>query len=93
MITAQQIETLRKVTEKFHPTLLGVFGSYSRGENVRGSDLDILVDFQKKVSLLDLIGMEQKLSELFGFKVDLITQGSLNKNLKPYIEKDLIRII
>jgi len=72
---------------------VGVFGSYARGEQNEKSDLDILIDFETKVDLLELIGLEQELSEMLGVRVDLVTRRSLNSSLKSYIESDLIRLI
>ncbi len=93
MITPQQENIIKTVTQRVKPTLLGVFGSYARGEENEKSDLDILIDFEMKVDLLELIGLEQELSELLGIKVDLITLRSVNASLKPYIESDLIRLV
>jgi predicted nucleotidyltransferase len=72
---------------------MGDLGSYALGEEKENSDLDLLIDFNTKVNLLDLIGLEQELSELLGIKVDLITLRSVHPPLKPSIEKDLIRIV
>ncbi len=71
---------------------MGVFDSFAHGEENENSDLDLLIDFDTKVNLLDLIGLEQELSELLGIKVDIITARSVHPSLKPSIEKDLIRI-
>ena len=56
-----------------------VFGSYARGEAHDGSDIDILVVFDKeaKVSLMRHAKISLELSELLGFDVDLITEGTL----------------
>lgn len=93
MISQQQENIIRAVIQRIEPTLVGVFGSYARGEENEKSDLDILIDFKIEVDLLELIGLEQELSELLGIKVDLITLRSVNASLKPYIESDLIRLI
>ncbi len=93
MITPQQENIIKQITQRVSPTLVGIFGSYARGEENENSDLDILIDFDLKVDLLELIGMEQELSEVLGIKVDLISLRSVNQSLKPYIESDLIRII
>jgi uncharacterized protein len=45
------------------------------------------------VTLLELIGLEQELSEKLGVKVDLVTTNSINKQIKSFIEKDLISIL
>ena len=68
---------------------VGIFGSYARNEPTDKSDLDILIDIDGHVNLLQLIGLEQELSELLGIKVDLVTERSVHPRLKPYILKDL----
>ncbi|MBU2019011.1 MAG: nucleotidyltransferase family protein [Bacteroidetes bacterium] len=93
MISSQQENIIKAVTQRVNPTLLGIFGSYARGEENEQSDLDILIDFDMKVDLLELIGIEQELSELLGIRVDLITMRSVNASLKSYIESDLIRLV
>ena len=93
MITRQQENIIKTVTQRVMPTFVGIFGSYARGEENENSDLDILIDLDMKVDLLELIGLEQELSELLGIKVDLITMRSVNASLKPYIELDLIRLV
>lgn len=90
MITKEQQFKIKEITEKFKPKMIGIFGSYARGENIKESDLDLLIEFENKINLLDLIGLEQELSEQLGVKVDLITNQSVNDQLRPYIEKDLI---
>ena len=60
---------------------LGVFGSYSRNEETESSDIDLLVEFEESPDLLELIGMEQDLSDRLQRTVDLITTGSLSSLL------------
>ena len=77
----------------YHPSRIGVFGSFARGENVPGSDLDVLISFSIPISLLQLVQIEQELSDALGVKVDLVTENSLrNPRLRQYIEHDLIKI-
>lgn len=77
----------------YEPAWIGVFGSYARGENVKGSDLDILIRFKHGISLLRLVQIEQELSDVLGIKIDLVTENSLkNPRLKAAIAKDLIPI-
>jgi len=91
MINQTQKETMIQTLQPIRPNRIGVFGSFTRGENRAGSDLDILVYFDQtnKVSLLNLIAAKQERSEALGIKVDLITERSLNPLIRPYIEKDL----
>ncbi|UJP66419.1 nucleotidyltransferase family protein [Mongoliitalea daihaiensis] len=93
MLTQHQIEIIKNVTKKAEPTLVGVFGSYARGEENVHNDMDILIDFEQPLDLLELIGLEQELSEELGIKVDLLTPRSIHQLLQPYIQKNFIKII
>ena len=78
----------------FDPIKVGIFGSFARGDNRKGSDIDILVEFKEAPSLLTLIKLENELTEILGVKVDLVTTGALkNKRIKKSIQKDLINIL
>ena len=70
-------------------TFLGVFGSYSRGEQKEKSDMDILVEFSRRKSLLDLVRIERQLSQIIGVKVDLVTEGSVSPYIIDNIKKEL----
>jgi predicted nucleotidyltransferase len=67
-----------------------VFGSRTRGEERPDSDLDLLVTFDPPVSLLGQIRVANKLSELCGVQVDLITD--IHPAFAPYIEPTLISV-
>jgi uncharacterized protein len=74
----------------YNPLRIGVFGSFARRENNTDSDLDILVRFKSPVSLLELIRLENNLSEKLGIRVDLVTEGALtNPIVKKSIEQDM----
>ncbi|TVR40589.1 MAG: DNA polymerase beta [Cryomorphaceae bacterium] len=90
MITQRQKQAIKDVLSAYKPIMIGLFGSYARGEQNSKSDLDLLVDFDDNVNLLDIIGMEQELSARLGIKVDLVTRRSLHPRLKEYVERDLI---
>ncbi|MQY78741.1 MAG: nucleotidyltransferase [Bacteroidetes bacterium] len=93
MITQQEHLIIINILRPYSPTKIGIFGSYARNEAQEESDLDLLVDFRKTVSLLDLVGLEIELSEQLGIKVDLVTERSVNPRLRKYIENDLKRIL
>lgn len=93
MISQQQQDIILKKLSPFHPKRVSVFGSYARGENKEGSDLDILVEFGDQINLLEIIGLEQDLYEILGIKVDLVTEGGLSPYVRPYVEKDLKKIL
>ncbi len=60
---------------------ISLFGSYARGEQKKGSDIDVIVDFSEQKSLLELASMEAELGKKLGVKVDLQTEGSIS----PYL--------
>ena len=74
---------------RFNPKRIGVFGSYARGEDTSGSDIDILVDFNESVTLFDLGGIKYDLAEILNRPVDIVTGRSVNERIKDYIYKDL----
>jgi len=93
MISKEQEGLILSIIRPYDPVSIGVFGSYARGEQHKDSDLDLLIDFRDVVNLLDLIGIEQELTEKLGVKVDLVTLRALNEQIKPYVEKDIKYIL
>ncbi len=97
------LSLLPYLRERYGVKELGVFGSYLRGEQRQDSDLDLLVDFEKDISLWDVMELEEFLSERLGVRVDLIMKSSLRfrphtaekilKSYAPVMEnwKDMIR--
>lgn len=69
-----------------------VFGSAARGEAKAESDVDILVDIKKDISLLEFIKMKQLLEEKLGRKVDLVEYQTLKPALKSKILKEQVSI-
>lgn len=99
MQTQVQAE-IEKIKNKILPILKqagvkrsSLFGSYVRGDQVKQSDIDILVELPKGSSLLDLIGLEMDLKKAVGKKVDLLTYNSIHPKLLGYIQKDQIQIL
>ena len=71
---------------------VAVFGSYARGEERPGSDLDIIVRFSDRKSLFDITEIEQELSEKLGLNVDLLTEKSISPYLIDRIRKEMVVI-
>ena len=71
----------------------GIFGSFARGEQRKGSDVDILIKYRKSKSLLDLVRLERELEMILGKKVDLLTYNSINPLIRDKILSEEVQII
>ena len=72
----------------------GIFGSYSRGEQKKDSDVDILVDIKdKNMSLLGFIELKLKLEDALGKKVDLVEYSVIKPLIKSRILNEEVKII
>lgn len=69
--------------------MLSVFGSMARGDATDQSDIDLLVEFSKRKSLLALVSLERKMSSAVGRKVDLLTEAAISPYLRDRIKRDL----
>lgn len=70
-----------------------VFGSYARSEANDRSDLDLLLSFYDRKSLLDLVALQLALEEKLGMKVDIVTEESLHPRLRPYVNREKIQVL
>jgi len=78
------------VAERYGVSVVGIFGSLVRGESRSDSDLDLLADIVRPISLLELVGAELYLSEALGVKVDLVPKRSLREELRDIILKEAV---
>ncbi len=69
--------------------MIGVFGSVARGEATPNSDIDLLVQFSKRKSLLKMVKLERQLSDALSRKVDLLTEVSISPYSRDRIKHDL----
>lgn len=72
-----------------------VFGSFSRGEERSDSDIDLLVEYDRKnqrVGLFTIINIKQQLQQLVGREIDLVENGTLMSFAQKSAEKDKILI-
>lgn len=71
---------------------ISVFGSYVRGEEKPDSDIDIVVEFLERKSLLDIVGIEQGVSDALGIKVDLLTEKFISPYLLDRVRQEMVVI-
>lgn len=83
------LEALKpSLRESFGVETIGVFGSYTRGEQTKKSDIDILVTFKPDAhpGFFKFLELEEFLASKLGTKVDLVSKEAL----KPYIGKHIL---
>ena len=79
-----------KVQREYKAEIIGIFGSYARGDEREESDVDVLVNFGDEADLFDLVGLGLFLEEKLHRKVDVVPQGSLREEIKPSVLKDMV---
>jgi predicted nucleotidyltransferase len=84
-LLAQKREEILRLAVSRGAHNVRVFGSVARGEARDDSDIDLLVDVESGRSLLDIVGLWLDLQELLGRKVDLLTEGGINRHLRERI--------
>ena len=73
---------------------IGLFGSFSRGDETKDSDIDILynIDKDKKLSIFKYLKIASQLEDFFHKKIDLVRVDTLKPTVKKYVEQDLIYV-
>ncbi|MGN0164106.1 MAG: nucleotidyltransferase family protein [Candidatus Ornithomonoglobus sp.] len=85
MLTIKQIETAAVTAAKEFPIKsISLFGSYANGKNTPQSDVDLLVEFTKPITLITLCSLKLRMEELLGTSVDVIHA--------PVSEESIIKI-
>ncbi len=98
-IITMNLETIKQyrndiinIAREYKADNIRVFGSVARGEATEKSDLDILIHTKQGCSLLDICKMENRLSDLLGIKVEIVTDEGIREELAPYILSEAIPI-
>jgi uncharacterized protein len=65
-----------------------VFGSALRGEDIEGSDLDLLVEPTSDTTLFDIGAIRFELKQLLGLDIDILTPDSLPDKFRDRVLKE-----
>lgn len=99
----KQIKRHRKTLERYGVKKIGVFGSYVRGEQKKDSDIDLAIEFDRKMfgknfeGLFDaFVDLSSFLERLFDRKVDILTPDSIRtiriKEVAEEIERGIVYV-
>lgn len=98
MPAAERTELLEKLARakaelqaQFGVRRLGLFGSYARGANTPDSDVDILVDVDPGIGL-DFVSLADRIEQLLGLRVDLVSERALSQRARAHIEADTVYV-
>ncbi len=82
-----------KILKKYKIKKAGLFGSYVRGDQKENSDIDVLIEYPKKMGGFEFVGVALDLEKALKKKVDLLTYGGISPHLKKYILEDEVKIL
>ena len=85
-------DQLPELRDRYGVKSLGIFGSYVRGEERDGSDVDLLVEFSDTPDLFEFVALGRDLSELLGVKVDLIMKRALKARIGERILEEVVAV-
>lgn len=80
------------LSHKYGVSIVGLFGSYARQEQRPDSDIDLLADILRPISLFELVGAELYLGEVLDTKVDLIPRRDVREELKAAILENTVAL-
>jgi hypothetical protein len=89
-------EIKRKISpilQRYGVKKVGLFGSCVRGDMRANSDIDILVEIERDISLLDFVGLKLEIEEVLGNKVDLVEYNTIKPLLREKILKEQVIIL
>jgi predicted nucleotidyltransferase/DNA-binding XRE family transcriptional regulator len=73
----EHLVEVKKIAADHQAVALKVFGSVARGQDRPGSDVDLLITFGPDATLYDQIELAQKVEDLLGVGVDVVSEGGL----------------
>ena len=93
----QVIAALRAHEPEFRDAGIGrlyVFGSVARDQARGDSDIDLIIDLDRPrgFTLFSLAALRDRLEDILGSKVDLMTRGAIHPRRRPCIEAQAIQV-
>ncbi|MFH1774905.1 MAG: nucleotidyltransferase family protein [Methanobacteriota archaeon] len=81
------------ILQRYGVKRVGLFGSCVRGEMREDSDIDILVEIEKDISLLDFVGIKLEIEEALGRKIDLVEYNTIKPLLRERILNEQVIVL
>jgi uncharacterized protein len=89
----QRLSEHKREFDAFGVRSLSLFGSVARGEERPGSDIDILVEFERVGGLFEFVRLKNYLEKTLGQPVDLVTPEALKPQLRERILRESVHAV
>jgi len=83
---------IREIALRHRVSDVRVFGSVLRGDDVAGSDLDLLVDPTPATTLMDIGAIRFELKKLLGLEVDVLTPNGLPARFREQVLREAVAV-
>jgi predicted nucleotidyltransferase len=89
----RKLRAHREELRKMGVTSLGLFGSVVREKARAGSDIDLLVEFERPVGVFHLFSVQHRIEEILGVsEVDLVQRGAVHPALRESIYRETVNV-
>ncbi len=85
-------DAIRSVVERHRAKNARIFGSVLHGNDVEGSDLDLLIDPTLETTLFDIGAITHELIELLGVSVDVLTPNALPEHFRAKVVAEALPV-
>lgn len=83
-------EAILKLARQHGAHNVRIFGSAARNEDTADSDLDVLVDMEKRRSLVDHVALKQKLEDLLDQNIDIVKEALLHPQIRERVLREAV---
>jgi len=83
-------EDILRIAKHYGAYNVRIFGSVARDESDSESDVDFLVKLEPGTTLLKYAALLRKLESLLGFKVDIVTEAGLRKQMREQVMREAV---
>ena len=94
---AKAVDEIREIVlpilRRHGVTRAGIFGSCARGDMTADSDIDVLLEISRDISLLDFVRIKLEIEEALGQKVDLVEYDTIKPLLRDQILSEQVQIL
>ena len=81
------------ILKRYGVVKAAIFGSCARGEMKRTSDIDIIVEIKRDISLLDFVGLKLEIEEALKRRVDLVEYSTIKPGIKANVLQEQVVIL